>query len=596
MFSVLGKLLWFFRQHSRRYSIALGLLFILNFVEVAPPKLVGNVIDAMNQGTLTPSKLFVMLALYALLAAASYSMGFTWQYQLYGGSYLLQRTFRLRLVQHFLRMTAPFFECHRSGDLMALATNDVTAVSQTVGFGMMTLVDATTYSATILLTMGMLISWKLTLLSLLPMPVIAVAVTKYGSMVHRRFTLAQDAFGSMNNGVLETISGIRVLRAYVQERRAFAHFQEIADDVYQKNVAVAKIDAMFEPTIKLLVGISYLIGLGYGTDMVFHSQLTLGELTAFNVYLGMLIWPMLAIGELMNTMQRGNASLDRIEQTLAYPPDVTEAPTPVSVSAPDSIVFRHVTFRYPLAAHDSLRDVSVHLRRGQTLGVVGRTGSGKSTLLKQLLREYPLGDGEILLGGVPIEQIPLDQLRNWLGYVPQEAMLFSRTVADNVRFAAPNAPLKDVLAALWMAGFREDLAMLPNGVDTLVGERGVSLSGGQKQRIALARALIKDPEILILDDALSAVDARTEAHILMQLRACRKGRTTLIASHRLSAVEHADWIIVLDDGRVVEEGPHVHLVGAGGWYQAQYERQQVEQAMASDLESGDVEREGGDGE
>lgn len=582
MFDVLRKLGWFFRAYRWQYTIALSLLFLLNFVEVVPPKLVGYAIDEMSQGLLTKGRLSLILWVYGLLILVSYGFGFTWMYYLYGGANALQRTLRSRLLAHFLRQTAPFFERHRTGDLMARATNDLNAVSQTAGFGMLTLIDSTTWSATLLVTMGVFISWKLTAVSLLPLPVIALLVTRYGKLVHERFTKAQDAFGAMNDRVLETIAGIRVIRAFVQERHEERRFAAQMEDVFQKNLAVARVDSLFEPTIKGLVGLSYLIGLGYGAYLVFAGEITLGELTSFNVYLGMLIWPMLAIGELINIMQRGNASLDRVNETLAETPAVQDAPDPIDVAVPVVVEFRNYSFRYPTAAADSLCGISLRICRGQTLGVVGRTGSGKSTLIKQLLREYPPGHaGGLLINGVPIERIPLARVRGWLGYVPQDALLFSRSIRDNVRFGRPEATDEEVLAALAQAGFLRDLALMPDGLDTLVGERGVSLSGGQKQRIALARALLADPEILLLDDAMSAVDARTEAHILHAVRQARRGRTTVIASHRMAAVEHADWIVVLDAGRIVEEGTHADLMDRGGWYRAQYVRQQLEAASSA---------------
>jgi len=590
MFSVLRKLGWFFKQHRKRYGIALLFLMILNFTEMVPPKLVGNSIDQMVQGTMTVGHLLSTVLIYGIIIVTSYYFTYIWMYQLFGGGNLLQKTLRSRLLRHFLKMTPTFFEKKRTGDLMALATNDLNAVSQTAGFGILTLIDSTTFSATILLTMGTLISWKLTLLSLVPLPIIAWTMTKYGKVVHERFTLAQDAFGDMNDRVLETISGIRVVRAYVQEHAEERRFAQTTEDVYRKNVSVAKIDALFEPTIKILVGTSYLIGLGYGAYMVFQSELTIGQLTSFNVYLGMLIWPMLAIGELINIMQRGNASLDRVTETLSYVPDVADdAPGRAQshdgapLAAPASIEFNQVTFRYPLSDIDNLQAVSLTVQRGQTLGIVGRTGSGKTTLIKQLLREYPVPrDGAIRIGGVPLQHIPLEKLHGWLGYVPQEAMLFSRSVEENVRFGAADASDAQVAAALKMADFYKDIATLPNGLQTLVGERGVSLSGGQKQRIALARALVMNPEVLILDDAMSAVDARTEGHIVEAIRRSREGRTTFIATHRLSAVEHADWTVVLEDGRIVEQGTHEELLALGGWYLEQYVRQQVEESESAD--------------
>jgi len=586
MFTVLAKLGWFFKIHYRRYTLAFVILMIVNVLEVTPPKLIGNAIDGMNQGSLTATKLLQIVGIYGAIIVLMYGFTFVWQNELFGGGNLLQKTLRSRLMNQFLRMTPTFFEKNRTGDLMARATNDLNAVSQTAGFGILTLIDSTTYSATILVTMGTLISWKLTLLSLLPLPIIAWAMTKYGKVIHQRFTLAQNAFGDMNDRVLETISGIRVVRAYVQEREEERRFEETTEDVYQKNVAVARVDALFEPTIKILVGASYLIGLGYGAYMVFQSQLTLGQLTSFNVYLGMLIWPMLAIGQLINIMQRGNASLDRVNETLAYVPDVEDKDVLVTAAAancrPTSIVFDHFNFQYPLAASDNLVDINLTIEQGQTIGIVGRTGSGKSTLIKQLLREYPAGRGDFWIGGVPVEEIRLTQLHGWLGYVPQESMLFSRSVEENVRFGAAEASADQLRQALEMAALTKDIATLPSGLQTLVGERGVSLSGGQKQRVALARALVMNPEILMLDDAMSAVDARTEAHIVEQIRRTRAGRTTLIATHRLSAIAHADWIIVLDGGRIVEEGTHAELLSLGGWYQSQFVRQQAEDGPFED--------------
>ncbi|NOU77052.1 ATP-binding cassette domain-containing protein [Paenibacillus sp. LMG 31458] len=577
MFTVLKKLAWFFRMNWIRYTIAIGLLIIVGIIDVIPPKLIGYAIDGIHMGTLTGSKLIQLLAFWGALIVAGYGLSYVWLYQLFGGAFVLERVLRSRLMRQLLRMTPTFYERNRTGDLMARATNDLQAVSTTAGFGILTFVDSTLFMLTILGMMGFFISWKLTIASILPLPIMAVAITIYGGRIHERFLLAQNAFGQMNDRVLETIAGVRVIRAFVQEKASEQSFKTMTDDVYRKNIAVAVIDALFEPTVKILVGISYLIGLCYGGYLVFHSELTLGELVSFNTFLGMLIWPMFAIGELMNIMQRGNASLDRVNETLGYKPDVKEDPKATTLLLPNTISFNEVTFRYPSSSIDNLVNISFHLQRGQTLGIVGRTGSGKTTLLKQLLREYPLGQGAIVISETPIEKLTIDTLHGWIGYVPQEPILFSKTVKENIMFGRSQGTEEELLQALELAAFRKDVEFLPEGLQTLVGEKGVALSGGQKQRVSIARALYVDPEILMLDDALSAVDAKTEAEIIRGIRSERAGKTTLITTHRLSAVQHADWILVLDEGYIVEEGTHEQLVALGGWYKEQYDRQQLEE-------------------
>ncbi|MDD9270634.1 ABC transporter ATP-binding protein [Paenibacillus sp. GCM10023248] len=577
MFTVLKKLAWFFRMNWKRYTIAIGLLIIVGIIDVIPPKLIGYAIDGIHMGTLTGSKLFQLLAFWGALIVAGYGLSYIWLYQLFGGAFVLERVLRSRLMRHLLRMTPTFYERNRTGDLMARATNDLQAVSTTAGFGILTFVDSTLFMLTILSMMGFFISWKLTFASILPLPFMAAAITIYGGRIHERFIRAQDAFGQMNDRVLETIAGVRVIRAFVQEKASEQSFKAMTDDVFRKNIAVALIDALFEPTVKILVGISYLIGLCYGGYMVFHSELTLGELVSFNTFLGMLIWPMFAIGELMNIMQRGNASLDRVNETLGYKPDVQDAPNATTLLLPNSIRFTDVTFRYPSSSIDNLVRISFHLERGQTLGIVGRTGSGKTTLLKQLLREYPLGQGSITISDTPVEQLSIETVHGWIGYVPQEPILFSKTVKENIMFGRSEGTEEQLIQALELAAFRKDVEFLPEGLETMVGEKGVALSGGQKQRVSIARALYVDPEILMLDDALSAVDAKTEAEIIRGIRSERAGKTTLITTHRLSAVQHADWIIVLDEGYIVEEGTHEQLLALGGWYNEQYDRQQLEE-------------------
>lgn len=582
MFSVLRNLGWFFRREKRRYLIGLILLIGVGVLELFPPRLLGNAIDDIVRGSITTASLAKYIGMILILLLVIYWITYIWMHKLFGGSNLVERLLRSRFMNHLMTMTPSFFERNRTGDLMARATNDIRAVSATVGFGMLTLVDSTIYLTVVLFAMGFLVSWKLTLAAVLPLPLIAIAMIFYGKAIHDRYSLAQDAFGDMNDQVLESVSGVRVIRAYVQERLDEKRFSDITEDVYNKNMAVARVDAFFEPTIRFCVGLSYIIGLTYGIYLVFRNQITLGDLVSFNMYLGMIVWPMFAIGELINIMQRGGASLERIDETLNSKADVQSAANPVQVANPTRIELNDVTFRYPSSTIDNLSNVSLTLNQGQTLGVVGRTGSGKSTLLKQLLREYPTGNGEILISGVPIQQISLDQLHSWMGYVPQEQILFSKSVRQNIQFGLDNADDDTIMKAITAAAFQNDLGTLSDGLDTLVGERGVSLSGGQKQRVSLSRAFIANPDVLILDDALSAVDARTEAQIIDNIRQERAGKTTLISTHRLSAVQHADMIVVLDNGHIVERGTHQELLDMNGWYREQYDRQQVENNLSND--------------
>ncbi|MDJ0332412.1 ABC transporter ATP-binding protein [Planococcus sp. S3-L1] len=577
MFDVLWKLKWFFKENWLRYTTAVALLFVANILEIIPPWLIGKAIDSIAQAQLTSTLMWQYMAVLAVAMVLAYLINFVWQYQLFGGAYVIERQLRSSLMGHFLKMTPTFYEKNRTGDLMARATNDLKAISETAGFGILTLVDSTLYMATIIVAMGMLVSWELTFLAMIPLPILAVVVQILGKKIHVRYMEAQEAFGDMNDRVLESVGGVRVIRAYVQERASEQQFAAMTEDVYEKNMAVERIDALFAPVTKVLTAISYMIGLGYGAFLVAEGTMTLGDLVAFNVYLGMIVWPMFAIGELINILQRGNASLDRVNGTLDYPEDVTDPQEPSTTGKPKEIGFKDFSFTYPQSNSINLQGINLSMNSGQTLGIVGKTGSGKSTFVKQLLREYPTGQGAIFMNGIELKKLTKDQLRSWIGYVPQDHVLFSRTIRENILFGKSNASEEEMAEALRLAYFEKDLALLPNGLNTLVGEKGVALSGGQKQRISIARALIKNPEILILDDSLSAVDAKTEARIIENIQANRTGKTTIITTHRLSAVKHADWIVVLDDGKIIEEGTHKELLETNGWYNEQFLRQQIEE-------------------
>lgn len=575
MFSVLFKLKWFFKENRKRYTVALILLMVANVLVILPPWLIGQAIDAIYTRTMTTHLLALFIGAMFLIMLVAYVGNFVWQYQLFGGAYVIERQLRTRLMRHFLKMTPTFYEKNKTGDLMARSTNDLRAISETAGFGIMTLVDSTAYLGTLIITMGFVVSWKLTLAAILPLPILAFILQVLGKKIHERYMTAQEAFGDLNDNVLEAVAGVRVVRAYVQERASEQRFADMTEDVYKKNMHVEKIDALFMPFSKVLTALTYMIGLGYGAFLVSNGEITLGNLVTFNVYLGMIVWPMFAIGELINVLQRGNASLDRVMETLNYEEDVKDPDTPADIDQPESVGFNDVSFTYPMSHAVNLDHIELQLDRGQTLGIVGKTGSGKTTFVKQLLREYPAGDGEIVFSDIALHSLKKDQVRDWIGYVPQDHVLFSRSVRDNILFGRPEATEEDIAESIRLSYFEKDLQMLPAGLDTLVGEKGVALSGGQKQRISIARALVKNPEILILDDSLSAVDAKTEAKIIENIQSERSGKTTIITTHRLSAIQHADWIIVLDDGRVIEEGRHEDLLAKNGWYKEQFDRQQI---------------------
>ena len=580
MFSVLFKLKWFFKDHWKRYTVAVSLLIIASAFEVLPPWLVGEAIDSITLGEMTRESLMQYVLYFIGIIIIGYVLNFVWQYQLFGGSITIERILRSKLNLKFLNMTPTFYEKNRTGDLMARATNDLNAVATTAGFGIMTLIDSTMYMAALILAMGFIISWKLTIFAVLPIPILAFIMQYLGKIIHEKYMIAQDAFGDLNDRVLESVAGVRVIRAYVQERADEQNFANMSEEVYEKNMVVERIDALFGPITKVGTGISYVVALGYGAYLVSKGEMTVGNLITFNVYLGMAIWPMFAIGELINVMQRGNASLDRVQETLNYDQDVKDPASPIELNSVDSIGFKDVGFQYPLSQVKNLQNIQVNLQKGQTLGIVGKTGSGKTTFMKQLLKEYPIGAGQLTIGETPISAQTKDQVLEWIGYVPQDHVLFSRTIRQNILFGKEDATEDELEEAIRLAHFQQDLMNLPMGLETLVGEKGVSLSGGQKQRVSIARALIKNPEILLLDDSLSAVDAKTEAKIIENIQSERSGKTTIITTHRLSGIQHADHIIVLDEGLIVEEGTHQELLKQNGWYKEQYDRQQLEEVSS----------------
>lgn len=479
-------------------------------------------------------------------------------------------------MAHFLNMRSIFFEKYRVGDLMARSTQDVRAIADTAGYGMMVLMNATLFLTTIIGMMGISVSWRLTLFSLLPLALLAYAFDKLGNEVEQRFSIAQESFSSLNNDVLEVVDGIRVIRAYVKEAAYVQKFRDQTESMLKKNNRVADINAMFMPLVKIITSICTVNSFGYGAFLVYEGALSVGDIVAFQMYLSMIVWPIISIGELTNVLRQGSSAMHRVEDVLDTTDDMEEDGIKIIENSND-ITMRGLNFQYPTSHEMNLSHIDIRIPKGKMLGIVGKTGAGKTTLLRQFLRQYPLGEGEFRYGENEVLNYKRRQVQGLIGYVPQDHVLFSRSVRDNIAFGKGQATDQEILDSIRIAAFDEDLLKMDEGLDTMIGEKGVSISGGQKQRISLARALIKNPEILILDDALSAVDAKTEQKIISNIQKVRANKTTIISTHRLSAVKEADEIIVLEDGQIIERGNHEELLSLQGWYYEQYLRQELKE-------------------
>lgn len=568
MLNFLKQLKWFFTTHKKTYILLFLTVILLNIIDVVPPYIIGKSIDFITEGSMSKELLMKIVLIFSIIIVISYTLSFVYSFLIWQGAYKVETIVRHRLMRKFLLMSPSFFEKNKTGDLMAKVTNDLKSVSNGVGIGIFTLLDSSAYMITLLITMMVVVSWKLTILAILPLPILIFVEVFIGKKIHLAHEKAQKSFGDMNNSVLEGVEGVRLTRSFVQEKDEYARFYDMTENYLQKFMKVVKLDSLFNPLTTIVVSVTFILSFGFGAYFINQGDITLGEFITFNIYLNMMIWPMFATGITIDLMQRGNASYTRINRVFNTEDDVIFG---TNSDHKTDIGFELYGFTYPSSNHVNLKNITIDLKSGDTLGIVGRTGSGKTTLIKQLLMYYPFGEGKLQIDGVPISDISRSDFREKIGYVSQDNILFSKTVRENILFGKQDATEEELQEAIKMSALDQDIENMPNGLDTLVGEKGIALSGGQKQRVSIARSFIKNPDILILDDALSAVDAMTESRIIENIKATRQGKTTIIITHRLSAVQHADQILVLDKGEIVERGTHHELSNSGGWYQKQHE-------------------------
>lgn len=572
---MLGEL-WSYMKTRKILYIGILIMVFADFgMAVFPTRVTQTIINAISDKSLTRELMVQQLLILAVTTIIMYVAGFFWVSWMFVSQNNYQLETRRKLFRKLASMRIPFYDKFRSGDMMTRFTSDIASLSELLGYGTMSLLYGLATIFFVIPQMFM-VSWWISILSMIPLALLGVLVTRVSAKMDQSVEANRDAVAALSNEVLEVVEGIRVTRAYGNSQLGAKRFAQKAGDLRKKADTIMTYQALYGRVANVLLATSACVILGFGGWAMSQGHLQVGDVVALQMYSWVLLEPMWMLSDFVLVYKSGNVSFGKINELLTTSDDMEEDGS-LRVDFPTEIHFDNYSFNYANSDYTGLKNINLRLSQGQTLGIVGKTGSGKTTLIRQLLRQYPVGQGQLLLNGRPIQDYQISQVQAQIGYVPQEHVLFSRSVADNLRVGKSDASQKELDYAVAVAAFTQDLERMENGYDTLVGEKGVSVSGGQKQRISIARAIIKDPNILILDDSLSAVDAKTERMIIENIQHLRQGKMNIISTHRLSAVHHADWVIVMDQGQIVEEGKPQELLAADGWYAQQYRKQQETQ-------------------
>lgn len=574
--NMIRSLTSYISQHRTRFIIGVIFALVNSLALLVPNYIIQRFVDGLVQQTISVSKSIQLVGVLFAAGVIAYLSQLIYLRTIFYQGIQYQAELRQSMFDKLLTLRQPFYEKFRSGDLMTRMTTDIDMMGNMLSWGTIIALGDGLYMIAIIAVMSWVVSWQAALVSSLPLVLFGIAIYYIGQQVDQRYERSREEVTKLSNEVLEVVEGVRVIRSYTTTHVEQARFSERTQQARDKTNDYIVYNASYGPVSRFFSGLSTAAGLLYGGYMVKAGQITVGQFVAFQMYLGMLSDFVWGAADLVAIYKQANISFNKISELITYPDEVA-VPGQVDIDQIDSIEWRDYSFTYPNDTQPTLKDISLTLKRGQTLGIVGKTGSGKSTLVRQMLRQFPVENTEqFLLNGRPITDYAIDQIESLISYVPQEHIMFSKTVRYNIEFGLKEATEKQVMDAVDWADLSKDLARMPAGLDTIVGEKGVTLSGGQKQRISIARALIRQPELLILDDSLSAVDAQTERTIINHIERVRKDRTNMIVSHRLSAVQSADLIIVMEQGRVVESGTSEQLMAQKGWYYEQYLRQQVE--------------------